>query len=375
MASLYIHIPFCIKKCHYCTFSSCTGTHDLHSKYVEALKIELKELAVRTGHRKFSSLFIGGGTPTALSLDLLSKLLVYCFDLFPRSGEEEITVEANPGTIDAAYLEALLMAGVNRLSLGVQSFNDGELAVIGRLHNSAEACAAIMAAKKAGFTNVNLDLMYGLPGQTSETWRGSLNQAISLRPQHLSLYQLTVEEGTLLHQKILSKMIELPGEEEVLLMDSITDTMCGKAKLLQYEIANYSNPGYQCLHNITYWKNEEYNACGASAVSYVDGLREKRVADPEEYIRLVHEGRSLIMESERLPQEASFKETVIMGLRMTKGVSLQRLANRYQIDVKEYYGEVLEKLITSQLLEISQSFLRLTKKGRQLANLVMAELV
>jgi oxygen-independent coproporphyrinogen III oxidase len=375
MGSLYLHIPFCIKKCLYCSFSSCAGGSELHLNYVAALKKELKELSERTGRLQLTSLFVGGGTPTVLPCELLAQLIEYCFELFPPSANAEITVEANPGTIDERYLDGLLRVGVNRLSIGVQSFVDQELKALGRVHNSFKAYEAVHAAQRTGFSNVNLDLMYGLPGQTTESWSFSLQQAIALQPQHLSLYQLTVEEGTLLHQKILCEEITLPDEDVVLLMDDITKSLCSRAELLQYEISNYAKPGCECLHNINYWKNEEYLACGSSAVSCVDGVREKRVADPDEYIRRMRERTSLIIESEKLSREDSFKESVIMGLRMTKGVSLNRLASRYHLDLEEFYGDVLKKFINWEMLEKTPTYLKLTEKGRPLANLVMAELV
>jgi oxygen-independent coproporphyrinogen-3 oxidase len=265
--------------------------------------------------------------------------------------------------------------GVNRFSFGIQSFNDQELAILGRLHKSTEAKEAVLAATNAGFTNINLDLMYGLPNQTLESWTATLEQAIMLSPQHLSLYQLTIEEGTPFQRAVASKAIVLPGEDDILLMDEATQMLLNLAGFNQYEISNYAKPGYECQHNINYWQNLDYLACGASAVSCVDGVREKRIADPQEYVRRITEGCSVIVESESLGPEASFRESVIMGLRMNKGVSLLLLDARYHIDIVKYYGEVLEKLINLQLIELTSSHLRLTEKGRPLANLVMAELV
>ena len=343
--------------------------------YVAALKQELAGLAATCADRQLKSLFIGGGTPTLFPCAVLAELVDFCQALFPPLPGVEISVEANPGTVNAAYLSGLRGAGVNRLSLGVQSFNDQELQVLGRIHDGTLARDAVQAAKHAGFTNINLDLMYGLPGQTAETWQASLQQAISLGPQHLSLYQLTIEEGTPFHQSVATGKIVLPDEEEILLLDEITAKLCGDAGFMQYEISNYAGYGYECAHNINYWQNGEYLACGASAVSCIAGVREKRIGDPLEYMRRIKEGRSVVMESECLSAEASFRESVILGLRMTKGVQLQRLAERYHIDLAKYYGRTLEKLLNLQLVELTNSHLKLTAEGRIFANRVMAELV
>lgn len=343
--------------------------------YVTALKHELAQLAAQGDSGNLKSLFVGGGTPSILPYSMLADLLSYALKLFPPTIEAEISVEVNPGTVDESYLRALLAAGVNRLSVGVQSFNDQELGVLGRIHNGKEARDAVQSAKNAGFSNINLDLMYGLPGQTVQSWQDSLQQAISLCPQHLSLYQLTIEEGTPFHQEVATARIVLPEEEDILLMDEATGIICDDADLQQYEISNFASHGKECVHNINYWHNGDYLACGASAVSCTKGVREKRVEDPWEYITRIKNGASVVVESESLSRDASFRESVVMGLRMTEGVSATRLKARYKIDMAEYYGNILCKLIKLQLVEVTSSHLRLTAKGRPFANWVMAELV
>ena len=343
--------------------------------YVTALKHELAQLAARESSENLQSLFVGGGTPSILPCSMLADLLSYCLKLFPPTIGAEISVEVNPGTVDESYLRVLFAAGVNRLSFGVQSFNDQELLVLGRIHTSQEARAAVQSAKNAGFSNISMDLMYGLPGQTVQSWRNSLQQAISLRPQHLSLYQLTIEEGTPFHQAVATGRIVLPGEEDILLMDEATGILCEDADLQQYEISNFASPGKTCVHNINYWHNGDYLACGASAVSCTKGVRERRIEDPWDYITRIKNGTSVVVESEGLSREASFRESVVMGLRMTAGVSTIRLKARYKIDISNYYGKILDKLIKLQLVELTSSHLRLTAKGRPFANWVMAELV
>jgi len=378
MTALYLHIPFCCSKCHYCSFSSCAGAQDLYGPYADALIMELSSIVEQGGATSalgLKTLFLGGGTPTCLPSGLLQRIIHSAVDLFGVVPGAEISVEANPGTVDARYLELLLAAGVNRLSLGVQSFDNSELALIGRIHTGQEACSAIKAARLAGFTNINLDLMYGLPGQSPSSWQHSLEKGLSLKPQHLSLYQLTIEPDTPFHALLHNNTIKLPAEDDILAMDAITDLLSSAAGLHQYEISNYAARGYQCRHNINYWLNNDYLAAGASAVSCRLGLRERRVADPRQYIRRINQQESVVIELEKLSWEDSFRETVIMGLRMVQGISYTALNERYGIDIKAYYGTVLKKLLDSGFVECTATHFRLTGKGWPLANQIMAELV
>lgn len=379
MASLYLHIPFCRSKCRYCSFQSIAAGEKLFVPYVAALTLDLTRLAEIKGalerSTKLSTLFVGGGTPTCLPVGLLQSLIRSAVDLFGAEPHAEISVEANPGTVDAASLETLLEAGVNRLSLGVQSFDNPELKRTGRLHDAREACSAIKAAVSAGFRNINIDLMYGLPGQTPASWRHSLEKGLSFHPQHLSLYQLTVEAETPFYALVANNTLRLPKEEAILEMDEITTQLCSSAGLQQYETSNYAADGHQCRHNINYWLNNDYLAAGTAAVSCLHGVRERRIADPAEYIRRIHAQQSVIIETEQLSREGSFRETVIMGLRMVQGVSRRTLHERYAIDVEEYYGSTLEKLLAGGLVELTATHLRITPKGRPLANQIMVELV
>ncbi|EKD35677.1 MAG: hypothetical protein ACD_75C01820G0002 [uncultured bacterium] len=375
MTALYLHIPFCRSKCHYCSFSSCAGESDLYGPYVAALKKEIAHVAGPAPLLPLQSLFIGGGTPSILPCTLLTGIVAHCRALFAMTPTIEISVETNPGTVDEGYLRELFRAGVNRLSLGVQSFNDRELRNLGRVHTAEEAILAVQAARNAGFTNINMDLMCGLPGQNALSWRQSLTTALSLQPEHLSVYQLSIEPGTTFADLVDRGKIELPGEDEILEFDHLTAEGCRAAGMHHYEISNYSLTGYECRHNVNYWLNEEYLACGASAVSYRDGVREKRIAGGREYIRRLEAGLQVVVESERLPAEAAFRETVIMGLRLVRGVCCETLRQRYGRDIVQYYGPVLEKLLHLRLVELTGTHLRLTDRGRPLANQVMAELV
>ncbi|KJS00076.1 MAG: hypothetical protein VR65_14300 [Desulfobulbaceae bacterium BRH_c16a] len=375
MTALYLHIPFCRTKCHYCSFSSRAGCSELYTPYIHALKKELTQVAGMGPHPPLQSLFIGGGTPSILPCSLLTGIVDHCREQFAMMPDIEISVETNPGTVDERYLQALYRAGVNRLSLGVQSFADPELKILGRSHTAEEAAGAFQAARNAGFTNVNLDLMCGLPGQTPLSWKKSLDLALSLQPEHLSVYQLSIEPGTQFADLLKNKKMELPEEEDILLMDRQTQRGCLAAGMQHYEISNYCLAGYECRHNVNYWLNEDYLACGVAAVSFRKGVREKRITDAREYIRRMDAGISVVEERECLSAEASFRETMIMGLRLIRGVCRETLVQRYGRDPVQYYGPVLDKLVHLGLVELTDTHLRLTGTGRPLANQVMAELV
>ena len=376
MTALYIHIPFCRTKCHYCSFNSYPDKKDLHARYAAALRCELGRINLpQQSGTDLKSVFFGGGTPTVLPAAELIDILACCRDIFRIDDDCEISIEANPGTIDEPGMHALYRAGVNRISIGIQSFQASELAFLGRCHSPAEAAAAVGLAKGCGFANISLDLIYGLPGQTREVWRDNLQMALDLGVDHLSLYQLTIEDGTPLAEQYRQGRFSLPQEDEVLEMDRINEELCDEAGLEQYEISNFARPGHQCRHNITYWKNEHYWAAGAGAVSYREGRREQRIADPLSYCLAVEQGRSTIIDSEELDLPSRFRETVVMGLRLTRGISLAAIAARFGLDPISYYGPALDKLIHQGLITHDGKLLRLTKQGRLLANVVLAELV
>lgn len=373
MSSLYLHIPFCLKKCQYCAFTSQVATAKEKEFYLTALKKELESVSKSAGALK--TIFLGGGTPTSLEVDGLSGLISFIKDHFAITEHAEISVEANPETIDRGYCRKLRKAGINRLSLGVQSFLDDELATLGRIHDTKSAIRAIKDIQEAGFTNINIDLMYGLPGQTPGSWQKSLETALALNPRHLSLYQLMIEEGTAFNRLYDTGKLVLPTEEDVLQMDALTAELTISASFTQYETSNYSLEGFHCRHNINYWENNDYYAAGAAAVSYLQGVREKRIADHREYSKKMLAGEGVIIESECLSRDQSFRETVIMGLRMIRGVDLRTLKDRYGMEPLDHYGSTLKTLIDSEMVELTPTHLRLSKKGAPLANMVMAELV
>ncbi len=373
--SLYIHIPFCSAKCSYCSFNSYSGLERLQSRYIDSLLLEMEQIASVGKIAPLKTIFTGGGTPSVLDRKLLQRLFAAIESFFSFDTDVEISMEINPDSLDYSKLDAIIEAGVNRISFGVQSFNDAELTAIGRIHTSRVARDAIAMARNAGCENLSLDLMYGLPGQTPESWQKSLEEACALGVNHLSLYQLTVEEGTPFYRMAADGRLLLPLEEEVEAMDGVTARITEGEKLNQYEISNYARNGFQCRHNIGYWRNRPYIGLGAGAVSYREGCRIRNVADPVRYCELLESGESLAIERETLGSEDSFRESVIMGLRMNEGISVEDLWRRYGMNLEKYYGEVLQRLIRGRLLELRGEFLRLTERGRMVANGVMAELV
>ncbi len=376
-AGLYVHIPFCLRKCPYCSFFSEPLSGRGRERYLRALHRQAGFLAddgdlpgsVRT-------IFFGGGTPSVLPSEDLAGLLQACQRcvVVDQDGME-CSIEVNPATVDEADLIVLARAGFNRLSIGVQSFVDAELRLLGRLHDAAAAHAVIRAARRAGFANLNLDLIYGLPGQGVADWRQTLEAALAHEPEHLAVYELTVEENTPFALRQERGELDLPREDTVLSMMELTLQLTRRAGLRRYEISNYARPGRECRHNVNYWHNGDYLGLGAGAVSYLQGRRCRSVEDVDRFCEAVELDRPVWTEVEALEPEARFRESVVMGLRLTGGVSMTALAERFGLHPFSYYGGRLQRLADQGLLVMSGDILRLSDQGLNLANRVMAELV
>lgn len=377
LPGFYIHIPFCKSKCAYCSFTSYQCVGQPPEEYLNAL---MRQASVMAEHpwaqdRIFASLFIGGGTPTIYDHTLLAELITNCLSLFNFVDQPEVTVETNPNTISFEKLVALKYAGVNRLSIGVQSFSDKVLKAIGRSHSVADTHNAITMAREVGFDTINLDCIYGLPNQTLEDWEYSLDAALGYEPEHLALYELMIEEGTPFAERARTGELQLPSEETVIKMADIAQEKLIQSGFMRYEISNFCKPCKQCLHNINYWENGSYLGLGAAAVSCFSGLRIKNVSDPDVYVSLVNEARAPFFDAECLSLEARFRETIIMGLRMLLGVSIDSLQERFGLTPQEYYGETLNDLLQQELIKIEDDKLRLTRKGLPVANQVLSQLV
>jgi oxygen-independent coproporphyrinogen-3 oxidase len=366
--ALYIHIPFCLRKCSYCGFNSYAGLENLHEAYVASLQREMTRAAEVEGGQCARSIYMGGGTPTVLGKELLCQILATCSDLFPLLFGAEITTEANPGTVDADLLSELLRRGVNRLSLGVQSFDDTLLSLLGRIHTAREAVRSFLLARESGFANINLDLIYGLPNQDLDHWAGDLHEALRLGPDHLSLYALSLEPGTPLFDWASRGDLPVPDPDLSALMYERAERELARAGYVHYEISNWATPGHECQHNQTYWRNAPYLGFGAGAHSFWGGERFWNVAHPEEYVHRVQRGEQAVAAREHIGRATEMSETVILGLRLCQGVSFAEFQVRFGLPLDQVFGEALGELVQLGLLEMDCGAIRLTPRGRLLGN-------
>jgi oxygen-independent coproporphyrinogen-3 oxidase len=381
-AGIYAHIPFCHSKCPYCSFVSYQDVDTkIKTRYMQALQQQAQEMAAHpwTRAREFHSLYIGGGTPSTVDTSAMGDFVTICleaFDFTSRiSKSPEVTVEINPNTVNKAMLKRFRQAGINRLSIGSQSFSDTMLKKIGRKHSAKDCLQAVKHARDTGFTNISLDLMYGLPGQDLSDWKNTLETAAEFAPEHLSVYELTIEQHTPFADQLRQGKLGLPGEDMALSMFELAQEVLSETGYEQYEISNYARKGFQCTHNINYWENGSYIGLGCGAVSCFSGTRIQSEKKPERFINMVSRKQKPFKEGEFLPLGARFRESVIMGLRMTAGVSISLLEKQYGLTPEKHYGETLKFLLMQELLEEKHNRLRLTKRGTLLANRVMAQLV
>ena len=397
MTALYIHIPFCHSRCAYCGFNTYAGLDDLMPAYVDAVCSEIINTPQVRGH----SIFFGGGTPSILPLNLLSQLLDQLRSRFNLQDLAEISLEANPGTITPAYMAGLHEIGINRLSLGFQSSHNNDLLLLGRTHTWIDCLRALEAARDAGLTNLNLDLLYGLPGQTSERWLNTIKAALDLEPSHLSLYALKIEPGTLLEHKITCGELDPPDEDIAAEMYELAEITLAKAGYFHYEISNWakslsSSPQtenamwwpcpqpssdmdpilsedispFVSRHNLTYWRNESYLGFGAGASSWMNGKRWTNVQSLQDYISKSRDRSGVIDLDEDIPRQLEMGETMMMGLRLAEGISDRRFRTRFQIGLERSYGQELTRLSELGLLQWESGTARLTPRGRLLGNQV-----
>lgn len=394
LPSLYVHVPFCLKKCDYCAFYSLSlgqGAHGRDFRSHSLVEIYLEGLAAEMRWRQkdtplgVSSLFIGGGTPTALSETELEVLLtgINKYFRFEASAEKiaEKTVEGNPGTLTPGKLSALRTFGINRFSLGVQSFNDELLRQVGRMHCADDARRSIKELRAAGFDNLNLDLMFGLPGQDLRTWQKSVEEALAWAPEHLSVYGLMLEEGTELFKRVYPGEsvkeepypLTLPDDD---LQADMYDWAVGRlerAGYVRYETSNFARPGYECQHNLTYWHGREYLGLGPGAVSFQGRVRSKNVEDIPEYRELARAGREAPEEREELSERERMTERVILGLRLAQGVDLAAFARDFGVRLEDIYRDVLEKYESQGILFREKGYLKLNPRYFFIANAVLQE--
>ena len=363
-AGVYVHLPFCPYICPYCDFAKWAWDDGRAAEYLIALRAEL-DTASRVRAR---TLFFGGGTPTTYDPATIGALVDEVRARFALPAAAEITAEANPDPSLAARVRALRAAGVNRLSIGVQSFEQGELRVLGRRHTPADVRDAVRAARSGGFTNVSVDLIFGVPGQTEESWGESLAAAVALGVEHISCYGLTIEEGTPYATWFARDPAAFAGESHEAAMYALAIEHLRAAGFEHYEISNWARTGFRSQHNAIYWANDSYLGLGVGAASYLDGVRSSNTRDLGEYLRAALAGTPIPGERERLEGPAQLGEAIMLALRTAEGVDLAAFRERYGIDVNERYREVVGDLVAAGVLRADAAWLRLTERGRFVAN-------
>lgn len=378
---IYVHIPFCRSKCLYCDFVSYTlDVSPLQEKKIigDYLKILITEATYY--HERFprltaETLYIGGGTPTCLTGGQLFDLLEGLRSYNKIKPNAEITVEGNPGTLDREKLKALKAGGCNRLSLGIQSFQGGELEGLGRIHSVEDVYNTYNLAREEGFNNISIDLMYGLPGQSLESWQYNLSCALSLEPEHISLYQLKIEEGTPYYRRLVEgKIAEFDQDVAFQMYDEGIERLSLKG-YHHYEISNFSRPGKESRHNKTYWLNQEYLGLGAGAAGYLDGWRYNNFSQLNQYKIQLQKGSLPVESRQHITRELAMSETMFLGLRLTEGVSKEDFEKRFLISINDQYQETVARLKKRGLLLETATHLALTRSGRPLANEVFVEFI
>ena len=402
---LYIHTPFCVKKCAYCDFLSFPADTNTQIQYVHALLNEIRFYGERMGDYQVSTIYIGGGTPSWLEPELLVAIMDQVYKSFRVREDAEVSIECNPGTVTTAKLEAYRRAGINRLSIGLQSANNEELKMLGRIHTYEQFLKTYELARNAGYTNINVDLMSGLPHQSAESFADTLQKVIRRKPEHISAYSLIIEKGTPFYEKYKFDMVRqeagmktelLPTEDDVYKMLKLTQLVLAKAGYNRYEISNYAKPGYECRHNIGYWTRENYLGLGLGAASLVDNVRYSNTRELHEYIEICHDitilppevfapeegmaapernwfGSNLHTEASVVSRKGQMEEFMFLGLRMTGGISRNEFEANFGMPIEAAYVQVLPDLQAQKLIEKREGRVYLTDRGMDVANYVMAQ--
>lgn len=402
---LYIHMPFCVKKCDYCDFLSFPADTNTQIKYVHALLNEIRFYGEKMSGFRVSTIYIGGGTPSWLEPELVTAVMEQIYKSFQVYEDAEISIECNPGTVTTAKLEAYRRAGINRLSIGLQSANNEELKVLGRIHTYEQFLKTYELARNAGYTNINIDLMSGLPHQSAESFADTLQKVIRLKPEHISAYSLIIEKGTPFYEKYKFDMVRqeagmktelLPTEDDVYKMLKLTQLVLAKAGYDRYEISNYAKPGYACRHNVGYWTRENYLGLGLGAASLIDNVRYSNTRELYEYIEICREltflppevfapeegmdapergwfGSNLHTEAAVVNRKAQMEEFMFLGLRMTEGISRNEFEANFGMPIEAAYVQVLPDLQAQKLIEKREGRVYLTDRGMDVANYVMAQ--
>lgn len=367
---LYIHIPFCRQKCLYCDFPSWAGKEGQMQGYVDALTKEIRKRGTEYTDQQVVSVFFGGGTPTTLTIPMLEQLMQAVFESWNIAEDAEITTEANPGMLDGEMAAALKKMGFNRLSMGVQAWQNRLLKELGRIHTIEVFRENFKAVREAGFTNINTDLMFALPNQTMEDWQETVKNIVAMNPEHISAYSLIIEEGTPFYDRYEKGELK-PAEEELdREMYHWAVDYLAEHGYEQYEISNFAKKGRQSRHNRIYWQAEEYLGMGLGSHSYMNGERFHNIYDLQEYIRADGDVSLLKEDIERITEEDALAEFMFLGLRLTEGVSFAGFQERFGQGMKNIYGSQIEELVKDELLQEDEIGIRLTKRGVDISNYV-----
>ncbi|HUU84667.1 MAG TPA: radical SAM family heme chaperone HemW [Phycisphaerae bacterium] len=369
---LYLHVPFCSHKCGYCDFYSVPESAHDTGPLVDRLLDELRT-RLNSTHDPITTMFIGGGTPTVLSPDLLARLLEPLTPIAAQPPCIEFTIEANPGTLDDAKVRILARSGVDRISLGAQSFQPGELATLERGHRPDDVAPAVEAARRAGIRRINLDLIFGIPGQTLTTWTDSIDRAIALGVDHLALYGLTYEPGTPLTRRLEAGRIQRCPEQLEREMYLTAVRRAAARGFEQYEISNFARPDHRCRHNLLYWNNEPYIGVGPSAVGCIDGVRYRNVPDIERYVRMIDKSGSAVIETERVTGHRLAAEMVMLRLRLVEGIDAAEFEARAGWNPHTAFAGAIQRCRNLGLLRVTPTHIALTDEGRLLADSIITE--
>ncbi len=373
MAGIYIHIPFCKQRCSYCAFYS-TTLYNIKDKYVNALCKELADRKEYAGYETIGTIYLGGGTPSTLSIEQLQRICDTVYSTYDVSPTAEVTIECNPDDLTSEFLSQLKQLPFNRISMGVQSFNDTQLKRLGRRHNADKARQAVQNARAAGYNNISIDLIFALPGSTITEWEHDLDSAIALHPNHISAYNLTYEEGTPMHRALERGDFAELSEEENIEQFQMLITKLKQAGYRHYEISNFAQPGCESHHNSSYWNDTPYIGCGAAAHSYSGTSRQWNIADIQEYIKGI-EGDSPIFEIEQLTEEERYNDTILTRLRTAKGIPLEWMKEKFSEELNRYMLHNACKLIENGNLKEEDEHLSLTEKGIFISDAVIRELI
>ena len=372
-SSVYIHIPFCATKCYYCAFNTYTFHKEQAKVYLAALRTEMELYAPEA--EPLQTVFIGGGTPSILSAKTLAQLFADIHQYFQITPDAEITIECNPGTVDGEKLSVMKDNGVNRLSFGLQAMQDDTLKQLGRIHTVDEFLESYHLAREGGFENINIDLIFALPDQTMDTWHHTLNEVITLKPEHISAYNLVMEDTTPFYEWWQAGELQLPSEDTEADMFQYTIETLTAHGYTHYEICNFASPGHYARHNLVYWNNQPCIGLGAGASGYANGVRYSNIRGIAPYVSKLSKRNKPIADTERLTGHAEKSETLMLALRKREGISFEDYQDRFGEEIEAAFGRILKNWIDLRLLERTSTHLRLTPRGLFLANEVFVELM